>query len=78
MPSAAFSLNKLVKEFIHRANLWLSRHDRAATVADRAAADHTVVYLEIFLQAGAAFVLVRWGVAGQRTAVCVGAVVLRA
>ena len=45
---------------------------------DRAAADHTAVYLEIFLQGGVAFVLVRQGAAGQRTAVCAGAVVLRA
>uniref|UniRef100_A0A804QCX6 HECT-type E3 ubiquitin transferase n=2 Tax=Zea mays TaxID=4577 RepID=A0A804QCX6_MAIZE len=62
MPSAAFSLDELVKEFIlraHRANLRLSRYDRAATVEDRAAADHTAEYLEIFLQAGAALALVR-------------------
>ncbi|PWZ14354.1 E3 ubiquitin-protein ligase UPL5 [Zea mays] len=60
MPSAAFSLDELVKEFIlraHRANLRLSRYDRAATVEDRATADHTAEYLEIFLQAGAALAL---------------------
>ncbi|CAD6224446.1 unnamed protein product [Miscanthus lutarioriparius] len=62
IPAAAFALDELVKEFIlraHRANLGLSRHDRASTGEDRAVADHAAEYLDIFLQAGAALALVR-------------------